>query len=831
MPKILLVDCGNTTLTRETMGIVEAVFEEKQFDTNQIDYVHSPNVPKCTGYDLIVTFGADALKEFCDTKKPIDDYAGSLTYNKQLQTWVLPTHHPNRIYGGFFGEFDIIYAHLGRAVDLLGGTLSWPPVEGHRIDWEFIGHNGEGWDPRTSDDRKIWTGYFEATETEVARAYSILNSWINRLNVDKGEQYFSVDTESFNTDHFQPMTMIQVYDPWQDKAYAFTWGVIEETFRLWCRFLTHPNVRLGFHNGKHDWKMIRHHLGIDMGHFDDTMCWAMGLTEKWNQTGLKYNARQYCNAPFWDENLELWTGSDRKNKNFGHIRPDILAEYGCADVFWQYQLSNILPKLSQRDGTEKLVRDILLPAQRVFAEIEYAGIRVDQDYADALAEKWIPKIESSIVEVQDFAANAGFPSDPKYTRNQILRKICRCVPLQLRGALDGVRVATYRKTLREMHGFDDECADCNRRRYVRTVDNTINVRSNPQMQHLCFDILDMEQTWEGRKTNKYFWEINQSHPFAKLVAEYREIDYLNRNIIQGFRRFIREDGRIHPDILLFGTTTGRLAIHSPSLQNVPARSDTGKTVKKILKPDEDHYCVNVDYSNLEIYMAHHLTGDEVLLEAVQKDMHRTTAAAMYMKAVEEVTAEERTSAKPVNFGAGYNIKAKKLSRDKNLIDITGGETSKAQRFLDEFWGLYRVWDGKRKEWIREALTNCEMQTELGRKRRWSLIVPANQWKVENQATNFLGQSMASDLCLTSLIQLHWLLSEKNWGRVMLSVHDSIVFSIHRDHIHEAVELIKNVMTTPIFETTTPFKVDVTLGPSYGEQYDYDPEHDYATVAV
>src|SRR5690606_82227 len=139
-----------------------------------------------------------------------------------------------------------------------------------------------------------------------------------------------------------------------------------------------------------------------------------------------------------------------------------------------------------------------------------------------------------------------------------------------------------------------------------------------------------------------------------------------------------------------------------------------------------------------------------------------------------------------NFGAGYNIKAKKLSRDKNLVNITGGEASKAQEFLDAFWNEYQSWDAARKGWIEEAVQNCELRTELGRKRRWSLITSDNLWKVENQACNFKGQSMASDLCLTSLIQLQDELTRRGWGRVMLTVHDSLVFSIKKGHIHEAI---------------------------------------------
>jgi DNA polymerase I-like protein with 3'-5' exonuclease and polymerase domains len=833
MKKICIVDFGDTELTRETLSITEGVFEEFGFDTNRIDYLHATKkaqLQELHGYDLIITFGAEAMHRLCHVDYTIKDYAGCLTWNEDLQTWVLPTHHPNRIYQEFYGDFDLTYAHLRRAVDMMNGVLVWPTEEDRNLSWTFYGHNGSGWDPSIGYDPVTWSGYFESSPEELTGARQTLEDWLSQLDRTEEPILFAVDTESFNLDHLQPLTMIQVFDG--ERATAFNWGVIEPMKELWVQFFNHPKANFVWHNIKHDAKMLRQWLGIyidaDDERHDDTMAWALGLTEKGNMTGLKYLARQYCNAPFWDEGLKKWLSNDKTKINYGHIRPDVLAEYGCLDVFYTYKLAYILRKLVEREGTKNLVQRILLPAQRTFADMEFEGIQVDMEYAHQLQAEWEPIIDAAITEVQGYARRHGFPGDPGVVKGQVFREICKCVPMHMHSVLDGARCTSFAKLLREQHKFNPRCTDCNQRRYIRKIDDTINVRSNNQMQHLCFDVLEMDMTWEGRKTNKYFWEINQSHEFAQLVAKYRELDYLNRNIIQGFGRFVRADGRVHPDFYLGGTVSGRLAVKNPAMQTVPSRSKTGKVVKKLFKPDDGDIVVNVDYSNLELYMAHHLTKDEALLQALEKDMHRTTASAMYMKAYEEVTADERQSAKPVNFGAGYNIKAKKLSRDKNLISITQGQSSKAQQFLDAFWGTYKTWDVFRKGWIEEAKANCEMRTELGRVRRWSLITRDNMWKVENQSTNFKGQSMASDLTLMSLIELNKQLKQNGWGRVMLSVHDSIVFSIKPEHLHEAVALIKSIMTTPVFETTTPFKVDVEVGLTYGSVDSYDSETDYTT---
>lgn len=831
--KILLVDYADTQLTSETMSISEDIFTEYGFSHDNVDYAHASakkDLTKLPKADVIVAMGAEATKALLPDAPPLNKCAGALTYHPELETWVLPTNHPNVIYmpdGKGYNQFDVYYDHLRRAIDLCQGTLQFPPVGGREMNWEYVGHDGDGWDPEDGYNPVVWSGYFEATPDEILRQRAILNGWLKRL--DAGEKIkFAIDTESYNLDYHQPMTMIQMYDPGEDKAYAFNWGVVETALHIWRRLFKHRNTTLVFHNGKHDYKMIKYWMKVTLKNWRDTMILALGLTEKGNQTGLKYLSRQYSNAPYYEEGLGTWLSSDKDKINYGHIRPSVLAEYGCYDVFFTDDLDTVLPPLVEREGTTWLVENILLPAQQTLSEIEYVGILIDQEYMAELSEEWVPLIDNAIKEVQDYAHRAGFPYDDEIVKSQVTREICSCVPVRLHDELATLRVASYGKFLRETYGLNPSCDLCNKRRYVRALDRTLNVSSPKQMQHLCFDVLGMEETYEGRKTNKYFWQLNPSHPFTQLVNAYRQLQYLHRNIISGFKKHIREDGRIHPSFWLSGTVTGRLSASEPAVHGIPKHGENPKRLRRGFKPDEGCLLLDCDYANLELYMAHHLTGDEALLKALQSDMHTTMAAAMYMKDLEEVTEAERSSAKPVNFGAGYNIKAGKLAKDVNLINITKGDKTKAQAFLDTFWGEYHVWNTYRLGWVAEAMENCKLSTETGRIRRWNLITKDNMWKVENQACNFKGQSLASDLCLTSVIQLQEELTKRGWGRVMLTVHDSIVFSILKEHVHDAVPLIRSIMTTPVFETRTPFKVDVQVGKNYGQTYKYAVDEEYST---
>lgn len=781
---------------------------------------------------LILAVGAEAQKHLCMTKKTLDVYAGSLTWNRLLNKWVLPSQHPSVVYVGpkktlnsRYDKFDVLFDHIHRAVDLITGEVPFPPVEGVQVPWELIGHNGIA----PTDNSQIWSGYYEARESEVDRAEEIFSDWLRLLDsahTQEATLKFAIDSESRNLNIFKPQgfLMVQIYDG--EKAYAFNAGVLHhpQVQPLVKLFLGHAAGRFYLWNTKYDRQVLWHEFNRDLEDRDlDGMVLAMGITEKGKQCGLKYRSRQDLNAPFYEEALDEFI--DWNDVNFGQVPPVKLAEYGCKDVYYTFHEIPILLKKVKKEGTLDLIKNILMPAQRTLADIEYQGMYVDLDFARETSAKWEPLIEDAIRKVQDYARDVGFPlANSGIGRSY--KSVCECVPVRARYHLEGLRVLSYAKRIRESKIEVPDCRICSNKRYVSRLDVTLNVNSSTQMQHLCFDVLGMKELpSEPRSTNKAFWKFNGNHELSKLVAAYKELQYLRRNFLEGVQQFVAEDGKVHPDFLLFGTKTGRLAIHKPAMQTIPQHGENAKIAKKLFIADPDCLVVNVDYKSLEMFMAHHLTGDPKLLENLlgEWDVHTALAAVAYIKDSADVTPKERQSVKSVNFGAGYGISGFKLALDPAMEEATGGDPDKAQEFIDSFWGMYSVWAAKCDEWRELAHTQQYITTELGRKRRWNLITADNKNKVNNQAINFPGQSMASDLCLSSLVRLHKLLQDKGWGRVLLSVHDALVFNIKKEFIHEAVELIVKEMTTPPFETDTPFAVDVELGYSYGEKEPYDTE--------
>jgi DNA polymerase I-like protein with 3'-5' exonuclease and polymerase domains len=786
-------------------------------------------------YEVVLAVGAEAMHTLCETKKVLDKYAGSLTWSGSIGAWVLPSYHPSVVYVGDkktlnarYDKFDLLFDHVHRVAKLSRSDLPFPDKSGYTSPTRWIGHDGQLIDGR-------WHGYYEVNPAEAAEAEALFTGWLDlldysRTRIDQPPLQFAIDTESRNTDvrRDHGFLMLQVYDG--DTAYAINAGVLHhpQVEPLVKLFLMHGQARFCLWNTKYDRQVIWHEFGVDLEDRDvDGMVLSMGITEKGRQCGLKYRSRQDLNAPFYEEALDEWINKD--DVDYSCIPPHVLAEYGCKDVYYTFHEIPLLLKQVREEGTLKLCTDLLMPAQRVLADVEYQGMGVDIEYARATSAAWEPKINDAIRKVQDYARDVGFPTvDSGIGRSY--KSVCECVPVRAQFHLEGARVLSYAKLLREA-GFDlPACVSCGNKRYVSRLDITLNVNSSTQMQHLCFDILGMKELpYEARSTQKEFWKLNANHPLAKMVAEYKELQYLRRNFLEGVQRFVAEDGRVHPDFLLFGTKTGRLAIHDPAMQTVPQHGENAKAAKKLFVADEGCYIVNVDYKSLEMFIAHHLTGDPVLLENLlgEWDVHTALAAKVYGKNPADVTPEERQSVKSVNFGAGYGISGFKLSLDPAMEQATGGDPEVAQQFIDAFWNMYSVWAAKCDEWRAQAHDQQYITTEMGRKRRWNLITKDNYNKVNNQAINFSGQSMASDLCLSSLVRLHRELQDRGWGRVLLTVHDSLVFNVRRENVHEAVELIVREMTTPPFKSDTPFAVDVEVGLNYGEKEKYDPEKVYA----
>jgi uracil-DNA glycosylase family 4 len=757
---------------------------------------------------IVLCVGATAAQVLLNTSSPITEVKGSLNWNEDIGCFVLATYHPAAVLHGATGFFDDIFEHTRRAVQLASGLLSFP--EPHfKLKWEYIDQLDRGLEVIRKVGYKPVLGYDTEAKTYLKTGpRPAMDEWI-MMQIDDGEA-------------------------------SYAWNMREllhfEEFREALRWLfSRIGIKWILHNWSYE-KQVFLANGMPIPQdVSDVMVLGLGLTERGEQVGLEALAGAYCNAPFYKDVLYSNRKYDAPPHQW-HVGPQNatewlrLADYGCHDAHYTRELGRILPKLVKQEGTLPLCRDLLLPAQDAFGDVEARGTLVDGDHVETLEREWRPLIDQARKDLQGFAKEEGFKASAVTSAQQKGAPCAECVPKEHWGHLEQFPRTDWREILRSKMG-DPSCRNCMKRRFKLVPDETFNPNSAPQRQHLAFDILRMRRV-EGNSVNKSFFEFHTAHPFTKLMKEYSERNHLMNNYVHGFWDDVWTDGRVHPDFLLFGTVTGRLSIHNPPLQTIPkwgvADPKMAKLVRKLIKATPGHVIVDVDYKNLELFVAWHYSKDENLGRALtEQDFHTATAAAIFNRpyewfldpANEAEAGLLRFNSKFVTFGIAYGRQAWSLSQGE-LKDITGGDERIAQEYIDRFWGLYpkykEVYDG----WQRDALTLGELTTPLGRKRRWRLVTRENRNSIKNQAVNFPIQSLASDTCLSALIRLNKRLRAEGLGYVLFTVHDSLVFEIREECLDRAVEVIIEEMTTPPYETHIKLFADVEVGPNLGEVHKY-----------
>jgi DNA polymerase-1 len=335
-----------------------------------------------------------------------------------------------------------------------------------------------------------------------------------------------------------------------------------------------------------------------------------------------------------------------------------------------------------------------------------------------------------------------------------------------------------------------------------------NPNSPKQVAQLLYDYANLPAP-PGRSTEKEYLE-KLEHPLVKEILEVRTIERLITTYVRGILQRLGPDGRIRTDFLLHRSSTGRLASSNPNLQNIPVLY--GPQVRDAFIASPGWRLVEVDYSQLELRVAAWYSGDEMLCEAYRtgQDIHTLVASEIYKKPPEQVTKLERYMAKYVDFGILYGRGPKTLSEQ---IKCSVEEAAVyIERFFDRFHGIYRWLEEQR----RLAIERGYVETPLGRRRRFSLITEDNLVDVKHQAGNSPIQSLASDLCLSSLIRLHRRL-DPQVARILLTVHDSILLEVREGFLEEVIPIIVFEMTQnlPIEDRGVPFEIEIKTGQRWG----------------
>lgn len=415
---------------------------------------------------------------------------------------------------------------------------------------------------------------------------------------------------------------------------------------------------------------------------------------------------------------ELVGGKGKNQQDIRDVDIELLKDYAAEDADITFQLKEILEREISKNKLEKLFYEIEMPLMRVLARMEFNGVRID---ANALKQ-------SSVVLTEE-----------------MLR---------------------LEKEIHQLAGFE------------------FNVSSPAQVGEILFDQLKLDEKAKKTKTGQYstsediLEKIRYKHPIVSMILEYRGLKKLLSTYIDALPEMINpRTGKVHTSFNQTVTSTGRLSSTNPNLQNIPIRDSQGKEIRKAFIPDDGAVFMSADYSQIELRIMAHLSGDENMIEAFRggHDIHTATAAKIYKIPIEEVDSDMRRKAKTANFGIIYGISTFGLADRLNI------SRAEAKELIEGYFQTYPAVKTYMDKAIQEAKANGYVETIFGRKRFLSDINSQNsvvRGYAERNAINAPIQGSAADIIKIAMIRIQERLNQENLKtQMIMQVHDELNFSV------------------------------------------------------
>jgi DNA polymerase-1 len=436
------------------------------------------------------------------------------------------------------------------------------------------------------------------------------------------------------------------------------------------------------------------------------------------------------------------------------VDPEKVKDYSCEDADVALQLSHILlPKLEE-EGFKDLFDQVEIPLLIVLAKMEMNGVKIDRD----LLQEYSKEMES-----------------------QLLQKVER------------------------IYGLAGEI---------------FNINSSQQLGKILFDKLKLpvvKKTKTGYSTDgDVLTKLSVQHDLPLEILGYRNLSKLKSTYIDALPKLIHpKTGRIHTSYNQTVTATGRLSSSDPNLQNIPIRAEEGSRIRQAFIPEEGWAIVSADYSQIELRILAHLSHDETLVEAFQKDedIHARTASEIFGVPVDQVTPSMRREAKVINFGIIYGMSAYGLSQQ------LGSDPKIAQAYIDEYFKKYPKVQTYIENSLEEARQKGYVTTLLHRRRYFPDIqspTTAIRQASERMAINSPLQGTAADIIKVAMIHIQNRIEELGLLiKMVMQVHDELVFEVPEEELQKALPMIQNEMET-VMELSVPLKVSIHSGKNWAE---------------
>ena len=326
---------------------------------------------------------------------------------------------------------------------------------------------------------------------------------------------------------------------------------------------------------------------------------------------------------------------------------------------------------------------------------------------------------------------------------------------------------------------------------------TFNINSPKQLGEILFEKMQLphgKKTKTGYSTAADVLEkLAPDYPVVHDILEYRQLTKLNSTYAEGLYGFIRDDGRIHGTFNQTITATGRISSTEPNLQNIPVRMELGREIRKVFVPEEGYTFVDADYSQIELRILAHMSGDERLIGAYRdaQDIHAITASEVFHIPLNEVTPLQRRNAKAVNFGIVYGISAFGLSEDLSISRKEALEY--INKYFETYPGVKKFLDGE----VAKGKEMGYVETMYGRRRPIPELKSANFMQRsfgERVAMNSPIQGTAADIMKLAMIAVDRELRERNLkSRIVLQVHDELLVETWKEELEEVTALLEDKM--------------------------------------
>ena len=381
--------------------------------------------------------------------------------------------------------------------------------------------------------------------------------------------------------------------------------------------------------------------------------------------------------------------------------------------------------------------------------------------------------------------------------------------------IEGVRVDT--KVLDEMGENINKKLDKLTSEIYNYAGEEFNIQSPKQLGEILFEKLEIPYPKKKKTSYSTAREILDKivdyHPIVEKIIEHRTLNKIYTTYIVGIKNCVKEDGKLHTIYTQTLTRTGRLSSIEPNLQNIPIRYKEGKEIRKAFIPEENSVFLSSDYSQIELRMFAHMSGEQNLIDAFKHhlDIHTKTAMDIYHVSKDEVTKNMRRDAKAVNFGIIYGISSFGLAED------LGVDIKTAKKFLDNYLEIFPGIKKYMDKVIKDAYETGYVKTIMNRKRKIDELYNTNHMiKVqgERMALNTPVQGSSADILKKAMIDIYNEFNRLNLkSKMILQVHDELIFNVKNDELEKVKEIVINFMENA-YKLNVPLEVDVEIGKNW-----------------